>query len=89
LLCGAGDERVGATVSGELIVKLAPGADPDAVRSRGGVRLAPLHPGTSDAELSTYFLARVEAQHIQDVAERLMRVDGVDSAYVKPPAAAP
>jgi hypothetical protein len=89
LLLGADPERVGVTVTSELIVKLAPGAELDDVRSRAGVGLSPLHPGTDDPELAVYFVARVEAPRAEDVAQRLMGVDGVDSAYVKPPAAAP
>jgi hypothetical protein len=76
-------------MTSELIVKLAPGAEPDDVRSRTGVRLSPLHPGTTDPELSAYFVARVEAQTVEDVTGRLMRLDAVDGAYAKPPAAAP
>jgi hypothetical protein len=76
-------------MTSELIVKLAFGVEPDEVQSRAGLSLEPLHPGTSDAELSTYFVARVEGHTAEDVTERLMRVDGVDGAYVKPPAAAP
>jgi hypothetical protein len=79
-------------MTSELIVKLAPTAEPGRVRAHAdglGVTLAPLHPGTTDPELSTYFAAQVDAQRVEGVAERLMRVDGVDSAYVKPPAAAP
>jgi hypothetical protein len=74
---------------GELIVKLAPGTDPDEVRSRAGVRLAPLHPDVDDAELATYYVARVDPQAAEGVAARLLGMDGVDSAHVKPPAAAP
>jgi hypothetical protein len=76
-------------MSSELVVKLAPGVEPDDVRGRAGVDLAPLHPGTEDPELATYFVARVEPQHVEDATARLMRLDGVDGAYVKPPAAPP
>jgi hypothetical protein len=79
-------------MTSELIVKLAPSAEPERVRAHAdglGVKLAPLHPGTTDPELSVYLAARVDPQRVEGVAERLMRVDGVDSAYVKPPAEAP
>jgi hypothetical protein len=76
-------------VTGELIVKLTSDAEPDEIGARAGVSLAPLHPGTSDPELAMYFVAQAAAHTGEDVAERLMRVDGVDSAYIKPSAAPP
>ena len=79
-------------MSSELIVKLAPSAEPEQVRSDAdglGATLSPLHPGTEDPELATYFVARVEGADAERIAQGLMRLDGVDGAYVKPPAAPP
>jgi hypothetical protein len=82
------DERM----TSELIVKLAPTAEPDRIRTHAnglGVELSRLHPGTSDPELASYLVARVDPEGARGVAERLMRFDGVESAYVKPGGAPP
>jgi hypothetical protein len=79
-------------MTGELIVKLAPSAEPDRIRTHAnglGVELEPLHPGTDDPELASYLVARVDPEGASGVAERLMRIDGVDGAYVKPGGAPP
>jgi hypothetical protein len=50
------------------------------------VDLVPLHPGTDDPQLATYFTVDVaDAARAQEVAERLQQSDAVVAAYVKPP----
>jgi hypothetical protein len=76
----------------QLIVEVtsAPSAELDrAVRiaSEMGLALAPLHPGTADADLQRFLVASVtDLGTGQEAAERLNSVTGV-RAYVKPPAA--
>ncbi len=51
-----------------------------------GVDLVPLHPGTEDPRLATYFTADVpDAARAQEVVEQLQKSDAVTAAYVKPP----
>ena len=79
-------------MTSELIVKLAPAVEPASIRTHAnglGVELSPLHPGTSDPELASYLVGQVDPEGARGVAERLMRVDGVESAYVKPGGAPP
>jgi hypothetical protein len=55
-----------------------------------GSALRPLHPGTADETLSRYFALEVpDATSAQRVARELLRLDGVEAAYVKPPDALP
>jgi hypothetical protein len=84
--------RTTSAMTSELIVKLAPAAEPDRIRTHAndlGVELERLHPGTDDPELASYLVARVDPEGARGVAERLMRFDGVESAYVKPGGAPP
>jgi hypothetical protein len=55
-----------------------------------GASLRPLHPGTADTALSRYFAVNVpDAATAQRVARELLRLDGVEAAYIKPPDALP
>jgi hypothetical protein len=54
-----------------------------------GVSLEPLFPATSDTELLTYFVARVESAAATGIIEQLLRCDDVEGAYVKPKGVAP
>jgi hypothetical protein len=55
-----------------------------------GLALRPLHPGTADETLSRYFAVEApDAATAQRVARELLRLDGVEAAYVKPPDALP
>jgi hypothetical protein len=85
-------------VSIELIVKLAANAaransparrSIDACASALGVSLAPLHPSTSDRELATYFVARVDRDALDAVVARLLGCEGIEGAYAKPPGEPP
>ncbi len=49
-----------------------------------GPALSPLHPGTRDPALSTYFYLDVPDRVVQEVVDSLRAVDGIDGAYVKP-----
>ena len=51
-----------------------------------GIRFQPLHPGTEDPRLATYFVVEVpEAPTAQSVAARLRESQAVEAAYLKPP----
>ena len=80
----------------EVIVKLADaGADPAARRTLdlcardAGVTIAPLHPGTTDPDLASYYVARVESQVVDSVLARFLACAGVEAAYLKPAAEPP
>jgi hypothetical protein len=80
----------------EVIVKLADaGADTAARRTLdlcardAGVSIAPLHPASSDRELATWFIARVEPDAVDDVLARFRSCAGVEAAYAKPSAEPP
>lgn len=80
----------------EVIVKLAEaGADATARRTlelcarEAGVTIAPLHPATSDPDLASYYVARVEPQAVDVVLARFLACAGVDAAYLKPAAEPP
>jgi Asp-tRNA(Asn)/Glu-tRNA(Gln) amidotransferase B subunit len=50
-----------------------------------GLNLEPMHPGTDDADLATYFsIAVPEGHDPEDVAKRLRASKAVKAAYVKP-----
>jgi hypothetical protein len=77
----------------ELIVKLtAAAAAPDTTEHHSlqgrltslGLELTPLHPLTSDPELASYTVARVDPADAATVIEQLSGVDGVDGVYTKP-----
>jgi hypothetical protein len=75
----------------EVIVKLLATAanEPDrrALDDCAGalrISIAPLHPGTTDRDLASYFVTFVEAPALDDVLARLRRCPGVDGAYAKP-----
>jgi hypothetical protein len=79
----------------DVIVKLAP-ASPDAALSSleacaraAGVELAPLHGGTSDPELASYYVASVAPHTADALAARLRACPGVEAAYAKPAGAPP
>jgi hypothetical protein len=80
-------------MSVDVIVKLAPAAIVRESSTHGavqacaaglGIALEPLHPSTSDPELSSYFIAHVEPTAVNTVVERLLGCDGVEGAYPKP-----
>ena len=55
-----------------------------------GVKLAPLHPGTTDQRLARYFsVTTASAAAAQQAAERLRHCRAVQSAHIPPPASAP
>lgn len=53
------------------------------------IAITPLHPGTTDRDLASYFVTSVEAPALDDVLARLRRCPGVDGAYTKPAGAPP
>jgi hypothetical protein len=57
----------------------------ESVVARFGSRLEPLHPGTHDRDLATYFAVAVPA-HINaaEVRDALLQSGTVEAAYVKP-----
>jgi len=53
-------------------------------------RLEPVHPGTTDPELSRYFTAIIDSfADASAVCDRLANVPGVEGAYIKPEDALP
>jgi hypothetical protein len=69
---------------------LARKAELESVLADLGLRLVPIHPGTKDADLSTYF--RAEGTTVDDpdaLAATLRAKQGVQAAYAKPDAALP
>ena len=77
----------------EVIVKLTPAATALGAEARRsldqcvrdfGISITPLHPGTFDPDLATYFVATVAMDSLDDVLERLRRCPGVEGAYAKP-----
>ena len=55
-----------------------------------GLSFRPLHPGTSDPGLGSYFIIDVpDPASAQRVLERLRRSPAVRAAYIKPPDAMP
>ena len=55
-----------------------------------GATLAPVHPGTGDPALASYFSVDVPDQATADrLLARLRQSDVIEAAYVKPPEAMP
>jgi hypothetical protein len=55
-----------------------------------GVPLQPVHPGHADPELRTYYRVEVpDEQAAEQVRNALAELEGVEAAYVQPPAALP
>ncbi|MGH9881298.1 MAG: hypothetical protein ACRD6N_07665 [Pyrinomonadaceae bacterium] len=55
-----------------------------------GVSLEPIHPGTEDPILISYFTAAVaDPDSVEQVLDRLRQCRAVEAAYVKPPDALP
>ncbi len=88
----------GGTASIEVIVKLTQeAAAPDSPQHKAidaraaqlGVSLAPLHPSTSDPDLASYAVAHVNPLEAEAVVDQLLRCNGVEGAYAKPPGAPP
>lgn len=51
-----------------------------------GIRLRPLHPGTKDPNLASYFYAEVpDAATAERVLSRLGNCGAINAAYLKPP----
>jgi hypothetical protein len=51
-----------------------------------GVTLSPMHPGTEDPSLASYFTIEVpERATAEEVIARLNHCHGVEAAYLKPP----
>ncbi len=76
----------------EVIAKLTPEVAESGTQHRllkseaaqRGVSLQPLHPGTSDPDLATYYIARGDSAGLQDVIDQLLGLEGVEGAYKKP-----
>ena len=48
--------------------------------------LQPIHPGTKDPNLQTYFMLEVQdPETAQEIVDRLQQLPGVEAAYIKPP----
>jgi len=60
-----------------------------AAARRAGAELQPMHPGTDDDELRTYFYADVDDERVGELLESLEKNDAIEGAYVKPPDALP
>jgi hypothetical protein len=75
----------------EITTKLAPGSPASALRglvSKSGASLRPLHPGSSDPELATYYIVHVpNPADASRVLEQLRGHAAVTAAYIKPPEA--
>jgi hypothetical protein len=73
----------------EITTKLAPGSPASELRelvAASGASLRPLHPGTSDPELATYFIVHVpDSGEAPRVLDRLRGHAAVSAAYIKPP----
>lgn len=51
-----------------------------------GLTLKPIHPGTDDPELQTYFMVDVhDPETAQELTDRLQQMPGIEAAYIKPP----
>ena len=51
-----------------------------------GLTLEPMHPGTKDPILQSFFIVEVPNQEIaQQLIDRLQQLEGIGAAYVKPP----
>ena len=51
-----------------------------------GLTLKPIHPGTKDPNLQTYFMVEVQdPEKAQELVDRLQKLSGIEAAYVKPP----
>jgi hypothetical protein len=80
-------------VSQEVAPALASGeaTDPRArellrLAATSGIRLQPLHPGTVDPRLASWFVAEIpEASAVQGVLAQLRQCEAVEAAYIKPP----
>lgn len=79
----------GGDMGVEITTKLAPGSPASDLRGlldASGASLRPLHAGTSDSELASYFLVYVpDPAEAPRVLDRLRRHAAVTAAYVKPP----
>jgi hypothetical protein len=77
----------------EITTKLVPGSQASDLRGlvdESGTSFRPLHPGTSDPELASYFIVHVsDPAQAPRVLDRLRRHAAVAAAYVKPPDAMP
>ena len=60
-----------------------------AAARRAGTALQPMHPGTDDEELRTYFYADVDDERVEELLESLEKSDAIEGAYIKPPDALP
>jgi hypothetical protein len=49
-----------------------------------GISIQPLHPSTSDPELASYYIARVDPSALDGVIQHLFACKGVEGAYAKP-----
>lgn len=50
-----------------------------------GVTLEPMHPGTQDPDLMSYFIVEVaDSEFAQHVIERLQQSPETEAAYIKP-----
>jgi hypothetical protein len=54
-----------------------------------GVTLEPMHPGSDDPALASWFRAEVEDDRVDDVLRTLRSSAAIEAAYVKPAAEPP
>ena len=73
----------------EITTKLAPGSPASELGklvASSGASLRPLHPGTSDPELATYYIVHVpDPAAAPRVLDKLRGHAAVTAAYIKPP----
>jgi hypothetical protein len=56
---------------------------------RAGAALQPMHPGTDDDELLSYFYADVDDERVEELLKSMEKSDAIEGAYIKPPDALP
>jgi hypothetical protein len=74
----------------EIVVEIAQPAHGERLTDVEGLLLEPLHPGVADVTLARWYRVRVPpGREPAELAHRLLQDPRVESAYVKPPDAAP
>jgi len=83
------DSQTASELHGDAAATARSGSLVETAR-RHGAALQPMHPGTSDPELRTYFFAETgDAAKAETLATALRKHESVEGAYVKPPDALP
>jgi len=81
--------QVSADVARALHRQSPPTAESEAflrVIETFGLTLVPMHPGTDDPNLQSFFTVEVQDQGTaQRLIDRLQQLAGIEAAYVKPP----